>query len=112
MDVADLLTRRDQDLAGNKLRPPRLKIDLPSMLRVDGDQLPVQMCDVSLDGCKLRVPAMLKPGAGCEVLLPTLGYRMAAVRWMRDGHAGIMLHERLRYPDFALWRQRLANVGL
>jgi hypothetical protein len=112
VDIAVLLLRRERDADGNKLRAPRLKVDIPAALRVAGEQVSIQLCDISQDGCKIRSERLLRAGSGCEISLPLLGYRLASVRWMRDGHAGIMLHERLGYPDFAQWRHRLGSIGL
>ncbi|MET0309592.1 MAG: PilZ domain-containing protein [Sphingomonas sp.] len=112
VDIETLLLRRERGLDGKPLRAPRLRIDIPAALRIAGEQLSIQLCDISQDGCKVRSHRLLRPGSGCEIALPLLGYRLASVRWARDGHAGIMLHERLSYPDFAHWRHRLGSIGL
>ena len=102
-----LLVRRDHDLEGYPLRSPRIKVDMPGTMRIHGEQVSIQVCDISQNGCRIHCDLMLKPGTGCEISLPGLGYRMASVRWFRDNQAGIMLHDRLSYQDFALWRHRL-----
>lgn len=112
IDPGDLLVRGERDLDGNLLRAPRLRVDIPARLRVGGETLSIHLCDVSQDGCKIRTRSALTQGSGCEIWLPALGYRIASVRWVRDDHAGILLHERLRYSDFATWRNRLASVGI
>lgn len=106
IDTAEILVRRDKDLEGRPLRAPRLRVAIPGTLRVRGEQSPVQLCDISQHGCRLRTAQLLKPGTGCEIALAGLGFRTASVRWGRDGEAGVMFHERLSYPDFALWRHR------
>jgi hypothetical protein len=106
-----LLVRREHDLEGYPLRSPRIKVDMPGTMRVHGEQVAIHVCDISQSGCRVHSDMLLKPGTGCEIALPGLGYRMAAVRWFRDGQAGIMLHERLTYQDFALWRHRLGAGG-
>lgn len=107
-----LLVRRDHDAEGRPLRAPRLKVDMPGMLRVHGEQACVRVTDISLDGCKIRSDLILKPGTGCEISLPGLGFRLASIRWFRDNEAGVRLDERLRYPDFASWRHRLIVGGI
>lgn len=112
VETERLLVRRDHDLEGRPLRAPRLKVDMPGMLRVHGEQASVHVCDISQDGCKIRSDLLLKPGTGCEISLPGLGFRLASVRWFRDNQAGIRFHERLSYQDFALWRHRLVSGGI
>lgn len=107
-----LLVRRDHDPEGHPIRAPRLKVDMPGMLRVHGEQVCVRVSDISQDGCRLRSDLMLKPGTGCEISLPGLGYRLASIRWFRDNEAGVRLDERLSYQDFALWRHRLISGGI
>lgn len=107
IEAEALLIRREHDLDGYPLRSPRIKVNMPGTMRVNGEQVAIQVCDISQDGCRIHSDLMLKPGTGCEIALPGLGYRLASVRWFRDNQAGIMLHERLSYQDFALWRHRL-----
>lgn len=112
IETEQLLVRREHDAEGHPLRAPRLKVDMPGMLRVRGEQTSVQVRDISQDGCRVRSDLLLKPGTGCEIALPGLGFRMAAIRWFRDNHAGVRFHERLSYQDFANWRHRLVSGGL
>jgi len=107
-----LLVRREHDPEGRPLRAPRLKVDMPGMLRVNGEQVYVHVDDISQDGCKVHCDLVLKPGTGCEISLPGLGYRLASVRWFRDTAAGVRFHERLSYQDFAQWRNRLVSGGI
>jgi hypothetical protein len=112
IETEQLLVRREHDPEGRPLRAPRLKVDMPGMLRVNGEQVYVHVSDISLDGCKVDSDLLLKPGTGCEISLPGLGYRLASVRWFRDNQAGVRFHERLSYQDFAQWRHRLVSGGI
>jgi hypothetical protein len=107
VDISELLARRDTNVAGHHVRAPRIRCDLTGMVRIDGDQILVQLCDISQDGCKVQSEHMLRPWRDCEISLPGLGFRFGTVRWFRDGHAGIRLHTHLTYAEFAHWRQRL-----
>lgn len=112
IEAERLLVRREHDAEGHPIRAPRLKVDMPGMLRVHGEQVCVRVTDISLDGCRVQSDLILKPGTGCEISLPGLGYRLAAIRWFRDNQAGVRLDERLSYQDFAHWRHRLITGGL
>ncbi|MBC9032974.1 PilZ domain-containing protein [Sphingomonas sp. JC676] len=112
IETERLLVRRERDPEGNPVRAPRLKVDMPGMLRVNGEQACVHVGDISQDGCKVHSDLLLKPGIGCEISLPGLGFRMAAVRWFRDNEAGVRFHERLSYQEFAQWRHRLVSGGI
>ena len=52
------------------------------------------MClDLSYDGCKIETPVALLPGVKLKVSITGLGGALdAAVRWCREGHAGLRFY--------------------
>ena len=107
--VSALLDRSALDQSGHAVRKPRLRTSFGARLRADGHELPIQVCNVSQAGLRIRADTVLKPDSPCEITLDALGRRLGQLRWYKDGEAGIMLANPLNYTEFGEWR--LAQAG-
>lgn len=102
--MMSMLTHCSIDDRIGRVRPPRLDVDLAGTLRLDHEEMPIRVTNVSQAGMKLSVDRPLRADARCEIRLDELGWKRATVRWCRDGEAGLMLVQPLLYPDFVAWR--------
>lgn len=102
--MAAMLAHCAFDQSAGRLRPPRLKVNLRGLLRIDGRASVVSIGNISLAGLQIVTPQPLAPGTSCTIALPGLPARPAAVCWWRDGHAGLNLAQPFDYAIFAAWR--------
>lgn len=109
VSVLSLLTHCSLDDRVGTMRPPRLRVSLPGLLSIDGDDIPIELSDVSLAGMKVRVARALPVDRHCRITPERMAPRAAQIRWQRDGHAGIQLLDPLGFAEFAAWRRMLAS---
>lgn len=108
--VYSILAHQTLDDLGYKARQPRLRTDAPAQLYIDDDAILARLCNVSQAGTRISVDRILRLGARCEIALEGLGRRKAIIRWYRNGEAGVMFVQPMTYPEFAAWRQMLAQI--
>lgn len=56
--------------------------------RIDGSKVPVQVTDLSEDGCRMEADEEFKIGERVNIALPRMGQVKAQVRWALPGSAG------------------------
>jgi hypothetical protein len=105
--AAAMLAHCSFDDSAGKLRPPRLRVNLRGLLRIDARTSAARISNISQAGLQIDAPVPLRPGAACTIVLPRLPARAASVCWWRDGCAGLMLDEPIDYRAFAEWRSAL-----
>jgi hypothetical protein len=105
--MMSMLTHCSLDDRIERIRPPRIEVDLWGTLRIDHEEVPIRVSNISQAGLKFSTLRKLRADARCEVQLDELGWKRATVRWCRDSDAGVMLVQPLLYPEFAHWRRRL-----
>ena len=110
--MLDMLAHCSFDDRVMKIRPPRLTMNMPGILRIDDDydEIDFQLCDISQAGMKVLLSRAVRPGTTCLVKLDALEPRKAVVRWQRQGEAGILLLLPLSYGEFAAWRRALMRL--
>lgn len=86
------------------LRPPRLKVKMRGLLRIDSQIQMVDIGNISLAGLQIAAPQPLRPGTTCQITIARSGGRPATICWWRDGNAGLMLAEPFDYAAFAALR--------
>lgn len=91
---------------GRRVRPPRVRIGEPGILRLPEGDFLSSIVDASQAGMRLRTDRKLSAGDACKVVAEGLGERGALVRWCRDGEAGLQLKRPLSFREFADWRTR------
>jgi hypothetical protein len=107
--VLELLAHRALNRFGQRIRPPRLTVDLAAVLEVDDGCTDVRIRDVSQAGMRITANRLVKDDQHCALDIPAMGKRQAIVRWCRNGEAGIALKQPLTYSEFAAWRQAIAG---
>ncbi len=74
---------------GEIKRGPRVATDLKAtLLRTDGQQIPVVITDISKDGFKLSTEAQLLIGERVDLSMPKTGDVPVQIRWAIGGEAG------------------------
>jgi hypothetical protein len=91
---------------GRRIRPPRVHIGEPGLLRVADREFPVEIYDASQAGMRVRTDRVLFEGGACQIVADGLGERGATVRWCHDGQVGLQFKQPLQFRDFAAWRTR------
>lgn len=109
--IATMLTHCSFDDRLDKIRPPRIEVDIPAMLRIGEREISVRVRNISQAGMKIGADERLRPDERCEIRIPHFDRHGVIVRWSRDGESGLMLMQPMTYTEFAAWRQRLAEDG-
>ena len=103
IDVEEMLS--SQTALGNGWRPrmPRVEVDRLATLRCGARLYGVNTRDISQGGVKIEVDQPLE--AGREVVLTMERFRPlpGAVRWCRNGLAGIAFNEVVPFPELMAW---------
>ena len=104
--AAAMLAHCSFDQNAAKLRPPRLKVNLRGLLRIDDQAKMVDIGNISQAGLQIAAPEPLRANTACTIVLSGLPARGATICWWREGAAGLMLAEPFDYATFAQWRSR------
>jgi hypothetical protein len=108
--ILSYLAHQAMQELGRRVRPPRVRIGEPGILRVaEGDSL-TDIVDASQAGMRVRSDRRLSAGAACQVVAEGLGARGALVRWCRDGQIGLQLKQPLSFREFGQWRTRVKSL--
>lgn len=109
VSVVNILSHSSFDERVGRIRPPRLTVDLLGRLRTLDQDVEIRLVDISQAGAKLEVEATFLPNTPCDLWMPSLDRKRGLVRWSRDGVAGLMFADPIKFRDFACWRQALAR---
>ena len=110
MPILSYLAHQAMQELGRRVRPPRVRIGEPGILRLpDGDFL-AGIVDASQAGMRIRTDRTLSAGGACQVVAEGLGERGALVRWCRDGEIGLQLKRPLCFREFAQWRTKVKSL--
>jgi hypothetical protein len=86
--------------SGLEPRAPRRPVDLAAHVRrAWGQVVDVELLDLSYDGCRVRTPEYLWPGEAIQFSIPRRGAIEAAVRWCKDGEAGLAFAVEEQAPE-------------
>lgn len=106
MDHASAAPPPADDFAGLTERATRRPVEFPAHLVLGGGAvLDVRVLDLSYDGCRIDVPRPLVEGDQVQLSVQGRGVIDAAVRWCKDGRAGLKFAEE---PDT---NQHVARSG-
>jgi hypothetical protein len=108
MPMSAMLAHCSFDDRLGKLRPPRLSVNLPAMMKLGHQEKAVRIGNISQAGLQIDAPDPLQAGLACSITLPGLAPRAATIRWCREGPAGLMLLDPFDYAEFARWRSVVA----
>lgn len=109
MPMAAMMAHCSFDDRMGNLRPPRLAVNMNGVLKFGIEERAVRIGNVSQAGVQIDIAQPLQPGAPCAIAFPGLPARPAAIRWWRDGQAGLLLSDPFDYPEFAEWRALVAS---
>ena len=84
-------------------RLPRFECDCPATVHQFGRSIPVHLANISLSGAKVAVPGGADLGELVRIAIRGLEPREAAVRWRRDGEAGLSFVQVLPYRTLSEW---------
>jgi len=101
---AAMLAHCSVDQGTGNARPPRIRVAMRGLLRIDGRASVVSIGNISLAGLQIAAPEPLPASKNCSIALPGLPAREAVTCWWREGNAGLLLVQPFDYPAFAAWR--------
>jgi hypothetical protein len=99
IDCADLLHRSAAEAHADGAREPRLKINLPARVIIDGCSHRTLVSDISQHGMNLTHDGRLRPGLSVSVILRCGAKKAGIVRWANDTFAGLLLSEPFSVDD-------------
>lgn len=103
LDTKVVLRRSDGSHNTAKItRAPRLQLSCDGELVLEGDNLPVQVLDISQRGLKIAGQSVTI-GEDVVVHLPGMEPRKAVARWAQDGTVGLNFISPLGFRELAEW---------
>lgn len=110
IDALEVL-RNDPGPDGRLPRAPRLNLHSPARLRVGDHDWPIELCDLSQGGAKIKIRDTL--AVGDEVLLIVNGLKPvnAVVRWQVGDHAGLAFIGSVPLADLVAWINDRRGIG-
>jgi hypothetical protein len=93
-------------------RAERRPVNLPGFAaRADGSTMEITLTDLSYDGCGIETAVEFTLGETLQLSVLDYGAIVAEVRWIEDGHAGLVF-ETAAAPDKQHWPRRSDRVTL
>lgn len=111
IDLRELLANRPARRKGQALRPPRLDIDCNAVLLVEGTRYRTQVRDISLGGIKVAISDWNCVNKDVTVALESLRPIKGAIRWYKDGHAGIVFTRPLSFEELVEWLGKRVEIA-
>lgn len=100
IDVVDLLATNED---GPRPRMPRIEVDSPVTLYVDGYPIRAYANDISQGGMKVALDTNLPIDCDVVVNLPGLAPEAGVIRWTRRGEAGIVFNRLMPLSGLVAW---------
>lgn len=110
VDLRSLLGSRQQR-RGLRPRPPRLEVTCGATVQIGKLYHPVQVRDISLGGMKVAINDWKCAGHDVIVTIESFRPVRGRVRWYRDGYAGIVFDQPLRFEELAEWMGKRLEVA-
>nr|WP_255554770.1 PilZ domain-containing protein [Sphingomicrobium sp. B8] len=82
---------------------PRVEVDTPVTLYVEGYPIRAYASDISQGGMKIRLEKDLPIDCDVTVNLPGLAPEAGTIRWKRDDHAGIVFNRLMPLSGLVAW---------
>jgi hypothetical protein len=111
IDLRELLANRPARRRGQTPRPPRLDISCNADLLIGNILYRTQIRDISLGGVKAAVGDLDCVGKSVVATIESLRPVKGAVRWHKDGHAGIVFKRPLAFEELAEWMGKRVEVA-
>lgn len=102
VDVVDLLATNED---GPRPRMPRIEVESPVTLYVDGYPIRAYAADISQGGMKVHLDTNLPMNCDVVVNLPGLAPEAGVIRWTRRGEAGIVFNRLMPLSGLVAWLQ-------
>lgn len=109
IDVLDVLSNT---LEGPRPRMPRIEIDCPIVVHVDGIRHTADALDVSQGGVKLRCATAIERDNDIVITLPGLAPEAGVVKWTKDGVLGVTFNRLLPLGGLVDWLRGLRDGGV
>lgn len=94
MDQVSSVPPSTDEASGLRDRAPRRPVEFPAHLVLGGGTvLDVRVLDLSYDGCRIDVPKAIFEGDSVQLSVQGRGVIDCAVRWCKDGRAGLRFAE-------------------
>lgn len=102
IDVVGLLATNED---GPRPRMPRVEVEAPVTLYVNGTPYRAYASDISQGGIKVALDTVLPIDCDVVVNLPGLAPEAGVVRWTRRGEAGIVFNRLMPLSGLVTWLQ-------
>jgi hypothetical protein len=106
IDVEELLAAHRVLDNGWIARMPRVEVDRLAQLRIGARIYPVSTLDISQGGVKIEIDEAIEPGRDAVLILDGFRSMPCAVRWYKDGRAGISFNQVIPFHDLMGWLRR------
>jgi hypothetical protein len=104
-DVVELLHAASVKHAkARRARSPRITTECHVRVAHQGPACRAVLLDLSQSGAKLRTDDLLV-NEQITLAVPEMPPRRAAVRWLRDGEAGLSFHDQIPFAELDQWLQ-------
>lgn len=101
IDVQEVLANVTRE--GLKPRLPRLNVEAPVRLKIDGEIFNGTLVDISQGGLKIVIDHVLRAGAEAIITVEGLNQARGVIRWCHDGHSGIAFNCALNFSQLTSW---------
>ena len=110
VDLRELLANRSQR-RGLHPRPPRLQVTCSATVQIGKLYYSVEVHDISLGGMKVAISDWQCAGRDVVVTIESLRPVRGRFRWYREGNAGIVFDQPLRFEELAEWMGKRLEVA-
>ena len=83
-------------------RGPRVTVDCPIEVQLEGERVDARLTDISQGGAKLALPLAAQRDERLILMIPGLPLKLAIVRWVRD-EVGVAFAEPLPFELLSEW---------
>ncbi len=105
IDVVDILSKPQNSRHGLFRRMPRVQVREYAQLFVGPRALPVEICDISPRGVKIKTDHVLSDHQTVWLIADGLDPIFGTLRWRLDGHAGIEFSNIVSITRLMKWLQ-------
>mgnify|MGYP001231949309 CR=1 FL=1 len=108
ISIDHLLAKPNIFQDGTRVRPPRISFHRNAMIRIGGNLLDIELCDLSQRGAKISIGKCLEIESRVQILSDKLRPISANVKWQVEKLVGLEFHRILSVEEINTWISPLA----
>ncbi|WP_260484303.1 PilZ domain-containing protein [Sphingomicrobium flavum] len=109
IDAVDVIDILSNTLEGPRPRMPRIEIECPIVVHVDGIRYEAIAHDVSQGGIKLQCSTQIPGDSDIVITLPGLAPEAGVVKWTKDGLLGVTFNRLMPLGGLVEWLRGLRD---